>query len=85
MPLFNQHHYNVLAKEIREIWQIELPTDSDFVQHLVRGNNTALSQLVLSLSLRFAADNPAFIPMRFVEAAIPSPARENLIKQAMGG
>jgi len=69
--LFHTGHYNVIAKQFRQ--QFEAWDGGNEIAALPAW--TALTNLMLSMAVRFQADNELFDPVRFLTACSPDPAK----------
>jgi hypothetical protein len=66
--LFHIAHYNVIAKEIRELFEVD--NDADNISY-IQAERTILTSLALNLCRRFKVDNPRFDPIWFLTACSP--------------
>lgn len=77
MSTFHVAHYNAIAKEIRGIFPAKEPERPDSVagrkmHELNLIERGILTILALNLCKRFQADNPAFDPIKFLDACSPN-------------
>lgn len=65
--LFHSAHYNIIAKQIRELY----PTNV-FKDPVALGRRRILEDLAVNLAKRFAIDNDRFDPIFFLDSCSPN-------------
>jgi hypothetical protein len=70
-PKFHAMFYNFVAKRIRENFDLGWPGETGVQRVISTANRAVLSDLAMDFAKRFADDNPAFDPIKFLDACSP--------------
>lgn len=72
-PLFHRAHYNIIAKQLREMAGELTGTDSPGENAMAFLGMVTIQEVALRLAKRFKKDNPNFDPLQFLDACSPDP------------
>lgn len=72
-PLFHRAHYNILANQFKENWP---PTTNEYLLGAsddLTASYFILTNLAISMAVRFKKDNPSFDPSAWLNQCSPDP------------
>ena len=75
MPSFHRHHYNFVAKRLRENFPLAVGDETGVTRVILIAGQGMVSDIAYNFAQKFAEDNPDFNPTQFLDQCSPDPDR----------